>query len=119
LKLELGLLSGPRLSARDDNDRPSTELVSKMTPEDIELLFQSSKRSETSVVGQDGDEDAISDEEKNFRILKLKEILLAAHHAWVSGSEELDIIAENLGDGSRDGWFALFTVEHIARERLF
>jgi hypothetical protein len=67
-----------------------------MTPDDIEQLFQSRK-------SQNGDEDNISEQEKEFRVLQLKEVALYAQHAWLSGSEELDLIAEKLGDGSRDG----------------
>jgi hypothetical protein len=78
-----------------------------MTPEDIELLFQSTNQSQGSVSVHDEDVDTLSDEETNFRVLQLKKVLLVAHNAWVSGSEELDYIAEKLADGSRDRWFTL------------
>jgi hypothetical protein len=74
-----------------------------MTPEDIELLFQSRRQALTTVAGPHGYETVIPTDENNFRVLKLNEILLDAQHAWASGSEELDLIAEKLGDGSRDG----------------
>ncbi|OIW24676.1 hypothetical protein CONLIGDRAFT_102596 [Coniochaeta ligniaria NRRL 30616] len=70
-----------------------------MTPEDIELLFQSRNQSQGI---HDEDEETISEKETTFRVQQLKEILLVAHNAWVSGSEELDYIAEKLADGSRD-----------------
>lgn len=71
-----------------------------MTPEDIEALFQSSAQSRTP---SDGEDEAISEEERFLRTDKLKEVLLAAQYAWLSGSEVIDLIAEKLGDGSRDG----------------
>jgi len=74
-----------------------------MTPEDIELLFQSRKQSQIYVNAQDEDDDAISEQEKDFRVSKLKEVLLDVQNAWHVGSPELDLIAEKLGDGSRDG----------------
>ncbi|KUI69160.1 Rap1 GTPase-GDP dissociation stimulator 1 [Cytospora mali] len=71
-----------------------------MTPEDIEELF---KRTQGVVLPEDGDEDeaSLTDDEKNYRIAHLRAILLEAHNAWVSGSDDLDRIAEKLGDGSR------------------
>lgn len=73
-----------------------------MTPEDIEDLF---KRTEGVVLPEDGDEDeaVLTDEEKSYRIAHLRAVLLEAHNAWVSGSDDLDRIAEKLGDGSRHG----------------
>ncbi|ROW07510.1 hypothetical protein VPNG_07106 [Cytospora leucostoma] len=71
-----------------------------MTPEDIEELF---KRTEGVVLPEDRDEDEVTltDEEKSYRIDKLRGVLLEAQNAWASGSEDLDRIAEKLGDGSR------------------
>ena len=73
-----------------------------MTPEDIEELF---KRTEGVVLPEDGDEDeaTLTTEETNYRIAHLRAVLLEAHNAWVSGSDDLDRIAEKLGDGSRNG----------------
>lgn len=71
-----------------------------MTPEDIEALFESGTHPQNT--GQDEDE-TISDEEKVSRTRKLRNVFLAAQHAWLSGSESIDLIAEKLGDGSRDG----------------
>ncbi|ROW03312.1 hypothetical protein VSDG_01559 [Cytospora chrysosperma] len=71
-----------------------------MTPEDIEDLF---RRTEGVVLPENGDEDeaVLTDEERNYRIAHLRAVLLEAHNAWVSGSDDLDRIAEKLGDGSR------------------
>lgn len=71
-----------------------------MTPDDIEDLF---KRSDGVVLPDNGDEDeaTLTEAEKQYRIAHLRAVLLEAHNAWVSGSEDLDRIAEKLGDGSR------------------
>lgn len=71
-----------------------------MTPEEIEELF---RRRQGVVVPEDGDEDdaILTEEEKAYRIAHLRAVLLEAHNAWVSGSDDLDRIAEKLGDGSR------------------
>lgn len=82
-----------------------------MTPEDIEDLF---KRTDGVVVlppassngDQNHDNDAdsepvLTEDEKQYRIAHLRAVLLEAHNAWVAGSEDLDLIAEKLGDGSR------------------
>lgn len=74
-----------------------------MTPDDIEDLF---KRTDgvvppgTAGAGDDN-EPTLTDEEKQYRIAHLRAVLLEAHNAWVGGSEDLDRIAEKLGDGSR------------------
>lgn len=79
----------------------------RMTPEDIEELF---KRTDGVVAvvqqGSGGDEDddeepGLTAEETSYRIARLKDVLLEAQSAWDSGSEDLDRIAEKLGDGSR------------------
>jgi hypothetical protein len=73
-----------------------------MSPEEIEELF---RRNEGALIPEDGDDDdaTLTEEEKAYRIAHLRAILLDAHNAWVSGSDELDRIAEKLGDGSRYG----------------
>ena len=78
-----------------------------MTPEDIEELF---KRTDgvVAVVQQqeagddeEDDEPALTADETSYRIARLKDVLLEAQAAWDSRSEDLDRIAEKLGDGSR------------------
>jgi len=74
-----------------------------MTPEDVGLLFQSRHRSDGSNnINNEDDDELISDTEKAFRVQQLKQVLLVAHDAWVSGSGDLDLIVEKLADGSRD-----------------
>ncbi|KAF3761649.1 ARM repeat-containing protein, partial [Cryphonectria parasitica EP155] len=72
-----------------------------MTPDDIEDLF---RRTDGIVLAgtADGEEEpTLTEEERQYRIAHLRAVLLEAHNAWVSGSEDLDRIAEKLGDGSR------------------
>lgn len=73
-----------------------------MTPDDIQSLFSRSE-GEVQPAGGDDDETVLTDEERQYRIAHLRAVLLEAHNAWVSGSEDLDRIAEKLGDGSRLG----------------
>lgn len=79
----------------------------RMTPADIEELF---KRTDGVVAvvqqGSGGDEDddeepGLTAEETSYRNARLKDVLLEAQSAWDSRSEDLDRIAEKLGDGSR------------------
>ena len=77
-----------------------------MTPEDIEELF---KRTDGVVAvvqrdagdDEDDEEPGLTADETDYRVARLKDVLLAAQAAWDSGSEDLDRIAEKLGDGSR------------------
>lgn len=78
-----------------------------MTPEDIEELF---KRTDgvvavvQQVSGGDEDDDeepTLTADETSYRIARLKDVLHEAQTAWDSRSEDLDRIAEKLGDGSR------------------
>lgn len=70
-----------------------------MTPEDIEELF---KRTDGVVLSADDDnEPTLTEDEQQYRIAHLRAVLLEAHNTWVAGSEDLDRIAEKLGDGSR------------------
>ena len=71
-------------------------------PDEIQLLFQSGV-SQTAT-GGDGEEDEVLPEpERLRRVAALKEVLATAQQHWLSGSEDLDLVAEKLGDGSRDG----------------
>lgn len=71
-----------------------------MTPEEIELLFKRTDGIVPPASGHDG-EATLTEDERQYRIAHLRAVLLEAHNAWVSGSEDLDRIAEKLGDGSR------------------
>lgn len=75
-----------------------------MTPEDIELLFQSRQQPHSSVASaQDENQDLISEQETDFRVQKLRNVLSLAQHAWLTGPEDFELIAEKIADGSRDG----------------
>lgn len=54
---------------------------------DVEMLLQST----------------LTTNDEAGRVLKLKEILVAARQAWTTGSDQLNLLAEKLGDESRDG----------------
>lgn len=93
--------------SRDKIIRGGEQHKDRMTPEDIEELF---KRTDgvVAVVQQgsggdedDGEEPTLTADETSYRIARLKEVLNEAQSAWDSGSEDLDRIAEKLGDGSR------------------
>lgn len=49
------------------------------------------------------DEDAEPPGAREHRTQILVNVLSSCQEAWASGSEELDLMAEKLGDGSRDG----------------
>lgn len=78
-----------------------------MTPEDIEELFKRTDGEVTLVQqGSGGDEDddeepGLTADETSYRTARLKDVLHEAQSAWDSTSEDLDRIAEKLGDGSR------------------
>lgn len=67
-----------------------------MTAEDIELLF----KSRSSQLAEDG---GITAQEKDFRVNKLQDILGDIRQIKASDPDELEFVAEKLGDGARDG----------------
>lgn len=75
-----------------------------MTPDDVQQLFQRTEGVVQPAGGDDDDDEAaLTEEETHYRTALMRAVLLEAHNAWVSGSEDLDRIAEKLGDGSRQG----------------
>ncbi|KAG8169734.1 hypothetical protein KVR01_000479 [Diaporthe batatas] len=81
-----------------------------MTPEDIEELFRRTdgvvavvqqQQQDAGDEEDDGEEPGLTADETSYRVARLKDVLLEAQAAWDSGSEDLDRIAEKLGDGSR------------------
>lgn len=75
-----------------------------MTPNEIEELFQSSiNPRDGEEEGSEDDEPILSNDEKISRIEKLQQVLATAQRLWASGSMELDLLAQKIGDGSRDG----------------
>lgn len=65
-----------------------------MTPLDIDAIFQSNSSS-----GGDG----LIPEPSFHRSEVLRLVLAVAQDLWQSGSPELDLVAQKIGDGSRDG----------------
>lgn len=72
-----------------------------MTPAEVEAIFQS-----RPLRGLQGIPDAqvdAAEHEETRKIFQLEKVLSASKHHWEVGSDELDLFAEKLGDGSRDG----------------
>ncbi|KAK5995309.1 hypothetical protein PT974_03711 [Cladobotryum mycophilum] len=70
-----------------------------LTPQDIADLLQ---REGSNVHPDKYDEDSETDEAMQRRTELLIPVLATCQEVWTSGSEEIDVIAEKLGDGSRD-----------------
>ena len=70
-----------------------------MTPQEISALLRE-HGSENRLEGLD--ENAEVSDASQERTELLSAVLTTCRDAWSSQSEELDVIAENLGDGSRD-----------------
>ncbi len=70
--------------------------------DDIEALFQG-RFSSGFLVNYPGEDGELTQEEKTWRVMNLTAVLASLQGAWDTGSEELDRMAEKLGDGSRDG----------------
>jgi hypothetical protein len=76
-----------------------------MTPEDIEALLH-----REGGVGDGGaldDDEAsamegVEDSERLRRTQLLGEVLTTARDLWFAGDEAIDLVAQKLGDGSRD-----------------
>jgi hypothetical protein len=71
-----------------------------MELEVIEQLF----KSRSSQTTEDG---AVTEQEKDFRAEQLKDVLGYIKQNKASGSDELDFIAEKLGNGARDASWRL------------
>ncbi|KAK3942673.1 hypothetical protein QBC46DRAFT_425822 [Diplogelasinospora grovesii] len=69
------------------------------TPEEIAALFQTTSGTPLNGSAEDG---VITEEEKIWRTGKLRDVLITAQQAWLTGSEDLDLIAEKIADGARD-----------------
>lgn len=69
-----------------------------MTPSEVETLFR-----DGTVHGQVSSGEQV----QAFRVAELQRVLDLVRYQWTTGSEDVDLIAEKLGDGSRDGKSAL------------
>ena len=82
-----------------------------MTPNEIEQLFSSSggpagpaeEQPRDDGKGEEGAEVPLSTGESTLRTGSLRPVLAAARRLWEAGSDELDAVAEKIGNGARDG----------------
>lgn len=78
-----------------------------MTPNDVEELFQSSKQRQSNTIpsaeSEDDDEVLLSDKELQRRVESLGQVLSTLQRLLGSESADLDAVAKQIGDGSRDG----------------
>lgn len=75
-----------------------------LTPDDIAALLQ---KHGSGVAPDDYDEASESADANQNRTELLKPVLETCEESWASGSEVIDLIAQKLGDGSRDGMSTL------------
>lgn len=71
-----------------------------MAPKEIEEMLQ---REGSKVSPDKYDESTESVEAHQRRTGLLVPVLAACREVWTSGSEDLELMVEKLGDGSRDG----------------
>lgn len=71
-----------------------------MTPEEIEALLS---REGSGLTPDEYDEIPEPAEIRQRRVELLAPVLATCQQLWYSGSEDLDIITQKLGDASRDG----------------
>ena len=80
-----------------------------MTPDEVEQLFSSRPAVSTEQPhgdGKDGAEDdqpSLSNGETSSRTESLGRVLATVNRLREAGSEQLDVIAEKIGNGARDG----------------
>jgi len=73
-----------------------------MTPEQLEILLQ---QYGSNVSQDDYDEASEPVGVREDRAARLAPVLRICQEAWASRSDELDLLAQKLGDGSRDGTY--------------
>lgn len=75
-----------------------------MRPADIQRLFELPAAPHPGPIGAVpvGNAD-LTAAEKAQRIASLQQVLLSVQQYWIAGSPSMDLAAEILGDGSRDG----------------
>jgi len=66
-----------------------------MTPDDVAAIFARKDYLE--------DDARVSEEGQSSRLEALSPVLSEVRGLWESGSEELDLIVQKIGDGSREG----------------
>ncbi|ORY61666.1 uncharacterized protein BCR38DRAFT_347215 [Pseudomassariella vexata] len=73
-----------------------------MTPSEVEALFESTRQPSIGTFEDEDGNIVLTQEEKSRRVEKLREVLTSVQQLVAAGSEELDLIAQRIGDGSRD-----------------
>lgn len=71
-----------------------------MTADEIASLLQ---REGSGLTPDEFDESPESDETEQHRVDVLTDVVAECRQLWTSDSEELDVVAQKLADGSRDG----------------
>lgn len=74
-----------------------------MTPDEIEQLFSSKQPPPGSAGEKEEEEASLPGSEKSQRAENLGRVLATARHLWETGSKDLDVVAEKIGNGVRDG----------------
>lgn len=78
-----------------------------MNAEDVAALLS---REGSGLTPEEFDEVTETDDTQQHRTRLLSPVLSACQQLWEDGSEDLDLIAEKLGDGSRDGQYEFFCI---------
>ena len=73
-----------------------------MTPDEIEQLFLGHPRLPDRA-GQDKGSAVLQEEENLQRTESLSQVLATVRDLWETDSKDLDLIAEKIGNGVRDG----------------
>ena len=87
-----------------------------MTRSVQEIFDMEEEQKEDVEMGDRGDEEEeiVDLEDQSRRTEKLKSVLSTLGQLWSSGSEHMDLVAEKLGDGSRDRELDLSTRHELA-----
>lgn len=82
-----------------------------MTPDEIEQLFASVPAPPSGADGEDQAKEVVEAEvetalpegEQLRRTESLSQVLATVQQLWEAGSEELDVVSEKIGNGTRNG----------------
>jgi len=118
---------GPELSSVENvlNQPPlsvplSSESQSRMTRSVLEIFDQEEEPPNDDVdMGEDGEEESVVDlEDQRRRTDRLRRVLPALAQLWWSDSDQIDLVTEKLGDGSRDRKLLLFQEYFLSNSSL-
>ena len=74
-----------------------------VSPNHVEALFKGEYASGMFRARANDDDEELTEEERTWRVLKLREVLDGMQQAWQHGPDAFEALAEKVGDGSRDG----------------